>query len=93
MALRSSRLVFGVGGVDAPAVELAGDPLVILLRGVPAQRQAEAVLTGPLAVARSPGLQPAFVSSGTIFGSERRRGRLPGFGPARERERNHTDND
>ena len=49
--LAQQQAVLGRGGVDAPAVELARQPVVIHLRGVAAQRQAEAVLPGPLAVA------------------------------------------
>ena len=90
--LAQDQAFFGVGGVDAPAVELARDPLVVLLRRVTAQRQSKAVLTGSLAMACT-GIAAHFGEKRNDLGSERRRGRLPGFGPARERERNHTDND
>src|SRR5262249_60478513 len=48
--LAEQRARLGVGEADASAGVLAGDPLVIELGGVAAQREAEAVLAGALAV-------------------------------------------
>ena len=51
--LAEEQALLGSGRVEPPAVELAGDPAVVLFRGEAAKRQAEPVLPRPLAVARA----------------------------------------
>src|SRR6202035_5276317 len=49
--LAEEDALFRGGQAEAPTLELTRDPGVVPFRGVAAQRQAEAVLPGPLAVA------------------------------------------